>query len=202
MKIFCVALLSVLILGLTAPAKADRLPGGDPRVRTGGGLPLIPEANYYVPAGIIDQSFTIESPSGTSPASSPCVLMQGGITTVSPGCLFENDISVDGVGEAIVSLVFDVTGVNASTVTCGFLAGSPFAGCSVVPLGSLGPEGAQITFDDGSIPFHTDFSMQFTGFPQDSSFGATAALTPEPGTLALLLGGLGTLLARRRSRPE
>jgi hypothetical protein len=200
MKIFCAALLSTLILGLTAPAKADQLPGGDPHIRTGGSLPSAPESSGSAPAGIIDQSFTIDSPTGSSPGpNSPCLLMQGGFTTVSPSCLFENDISVSGVAQTITSLVFDVGGVSPSTVTCGELTGSPFADCSVTSLGSLE---AQITFDDGSIPFHTDFSLQIVGFPQDSSFGATAALAPEPGTLALLLGGLGTLLARLRSRSE
>jgi hypothetical protein len=181
----------------TTLVKADQLSGSDPRVAIGGDPP-------GAPAGIITTSFRILTPSGTSPATSPCVLTQGGLNTTSPGCLFENDISISGVGETIYSLTFDAVGVAPATATCGFLTGSPFTDCGVDPLPS--GNGTQFSFDTGSIPFHNDFTLGFTGFPSNFDFAVQAGLTsttvPEPGTLGLLLIGmsLAGLCLRRKLR--
>jgi hypothetical protein len=192
-----VVVCGVLAVFSAATAKADQLSGSDPRVALGGDPPS-------APAGIITTSFSIVSPSGTSPATSPCVLMQGGISTSSPNCLFENDISVSGVGETIYSLTLDAVGVAPSTATCGFLTASPLKDCGVDPLPS--GNGTQFSFDVGSIPFHNDFTLSFTGFPSNFDFavqaGTTSTTVPEPGTLALLLTGMGlaTLRIRRQIR--
>jgi len=204
MKSFLAGLVGLIILGLAAPVKADQLPLGDPHVKTGGGLPsAFQSASNFAfapaPAPIIVQSFTIESPSGTSPGTSPCKLMEGGITLVTPQCLFENDIAVNGVGETITSLVFDAPGIDPSTVNCGFLAGSPFSMCGVDPLTG---GGSQITFFDGSVPYHSDFTLDFEGFPANFSFPSQASASPEPGTVVLIFGGLSALLARRRLRAK
>ncbi len=153
-------------------------------------------------AGIITPDFTISSATGTSPGTSPCVLIQFGVvTSVSPDCFFENDINPSGVGLTITQLVFDVAGIDPTTVTCDTkimgIAG-PFADCGVEPLPGGG--GTQATFFDGSIPFHSDFRLDFEGFPPATSFGGVAGVVPEPGTLVLFLGGIGALLARRRLR--
>jgi hypothetical protein len=190
-------LLALLITAAVPVANADQIPTNDPRVKTGGGPPL--SIDDLVPAAIITLDFTVESPSGTSPGTSPCILMQGGINTVSPQCLFQNEVSLNGTGLTITALTFDALGINPDSVTCGFLSGSPFSQCGVDPLS--GNAGAEISFFDGAIPFGSDFTLDFEGFPQDFSFGTTAGATPDPGTFSLvMLGGLAALIARRKLR--
>lgn len=202
MKALRIVLLVVLAAILVPVAQADQIPTGDPVVKTGGGLPgaapSFGAAPGSAPAAIITTSFDIVSPSGTSPGTSPCDLIQGTITTVSPNCFFQDQITVNGVGEAIGMLTFDALGVDPSTVNCGFLSGSPFTQCGVDPLGTNGTE---ISFYGGTIPFGSDFTLDFEGFPKNFSFGTTASVAPDPGTLSLMLaGGLALLLARRRMR--
>ncbi len=198
MKIVHVIMLATLTLGLSAVASADSLPANDPQIKTGGPLGASSVAALAqpmgAPAGIITPSFSIQSPSGTSPGTSPCVLIQGPFMTTSPLCYFENDISTDGVGDTISELTFDAFGISPSTVTCGLLLGSPFASCSVNSI----PGGTEVDFTDGSIPFHDDFTLQFDGFPKGFTASGTATVTPEPGTMALLLAGLGSLAVRRK----
>lgn len=196
MKALRIVLLAALAAILVPVAQADQLPTGDPVVKTGGGLPgAVPGS---APAAIITTSFSIVSPSGTSPGTSPCKLIQGPFTTISPQCFFENDISVNGLGESIGMLTFDALGVNPNTVSCGFLSGSPFTQCGVDPLGT---GGTQISFYGGTIPFHADFTLDFEGFPDNFNFGTTASQTPDPSTLSLVfMGGLAALIAGRRMR--
>lgn len=202
MKRVYVIVLGMFFLSLSTVARADQLPANDPQIKTGGPLAASSaEAlalSLPAPAAIITPSFTIESPSGTSPVSlpggSPCELIQGPFTTTSPACYFENDISTDGVGDTITALTFDAMGIVSSTVTCGFLTASPFTSCSVESI----PGGTQVDFSGGSIAFHSDFTLSFEGFPKNFGFSTTATTTPEPGTLALLLAGLGCLGLRRR----
>lgn len=189
-----------LLMCSVAVAKADQIPVGDPVVKTGGAGGQGGSPSSSSPAGIIIADFTILSPSGTSPGTSPCILIQSGIMTTSPECLFENDITLSGTGQTITELVFDAPGVPPNTVTCGFGNGSPFSGCGVDPFGE---NGSEISFFGGSIPFHSDFSLDFEGFPNNFSFTSTATTSsPEPGTLVLLLAGLGAgaLLMRRMAR--
>src|SRR5690242_1239431 len=94
-------LLSGLLLAVSVTvAQADQIP--DPIIKTGGQQTNATNAAQFVatsapvPAGIITSTFTITTPSGTSPATSPCILTQGSITTTSPQCLFENDITLNG----------------------------------------------------------------------------------------------------------
>ena len=191
-----IAAIGSLLLLCSAQARADSIPTGDPIVKTGGGGTGAPiRLGDPAPAGIITPDFTIFSSSGTSPGTSPCVLIQGGIVTTSPTCLFENDIAPNGVGLTIISLTFDAPSIPFGPGDlCNFLPGSPFSQCGVDPLPG---GGTQFSFFAGSIPFHTDFTLDFEGFPANTSFSATAGI-PEPGTLALFLGGIGALLARRR----
>jgi len=193
MKALRIVLLAALAAVLVPVAQADQFP--DPFVKTGGGPPGA--APGSAPAAIITTSFDIVSPSGTSPGTSPCDLIQGTITTVSPNCFFQNQITVNGVGEPIGMLTFNALGVDSSTVNCGFLSGSPFTQCGVDPLGTNGTE---ISFYDGIIPYGADFTLDFEGFPKNFSFGTTASVTPDPGTLGLVLIGGLALLARRGLR--
>jgi hypothetical protein len=193
MKLLWIAVLSLLVVFGASAAHANTIPI-DPIIRTGGDPPA-------APAGIITPDFTIVSPTGTSPgagpAGSPCLLYQFGfLTSTSPACLFENDINLGGIGEAITQLSLDISSVSPTSVSCGFLAGSPFGECAVAPLAG---GGTMVLFSQGSIPFHSDFTLEFEGFPNSSSFSTTASI-PEPGTLALLLGGIGALGVGRKLR--
>jgi hypothetical protein len=189
-----VMLLALFVAFCSVVGKANQLPPGDPVIRTGG---IDPPGS----ASIITSSFTIESPSGTSPGTSPCKLFQFGVlTSTSPTCLFENDINPNGVGLTIASLTFDAPLIpfglqDKCDVTS--LPNSPFANCRV---DALTGGGTQFTFFDGSIPFKTDFFLDFEGFPANTSFEATATV-PEPGTLELvLIAGLAAAFARIRVR--
>lgn len=198
MKAVHVIMLGTLTLGLSAVASAGSLPANDPQIKTGGPLGGSSVAALALPmsapAGIITPSFDIQSPSGTSPGTSPCILIQGPFMTVSPPCYFENDITTEGVGDTISALTFDAFGIDPTTVSCGFLSGSPFTVCSVEPISG----GTEVDFTGGSIPFHGDFTLDFAGFPANFDFPSTATTTPEPGTMALLLAGLGSLAVRRK----
>lgn len=198
---FRLLLSGLLVVFSLALAKADQIPAGDPIIKTGGSqtqAPTFATTNAPVPAAIITSSFTITSPSGTSPGTSPCILTQGSITTTSPNCLFENDISINGQSADITSLIFDAPTVPfGSQDQCGFLSGSPFTGCGVDPLTGGGTE---FSFFDGSIPFHSDFSLDFEGFAANTSFGGTATVSPEPATLGLVLTGIAAAVTRRRTR--
>jgi len=188
-----------------APAHGDSIPAGDPTIKQGGGDPASPTP-------IISPAFYILSPSGTSPSTSPCELFQSFngmppvMTGTSPTCLFENVINPSGVGQNITSLVFDVLNPGG-TVTCALINEVNFKNCMVGPFDD---GGAMVTFSNGSIPFQTDFSLQFTGFPENTQAGCspistcppntTTSAVPEPGTLVLFLGGIGALLVGRRLR--
>jgi len=188
-------LLLAMAIALVVPlAHADQIPIGDPVVKTGGSPPAAPGS---APAAIITFDFNILSPSGTSPGTSPCELIQGPFTTVSPQCFFQNEISVNGDGQTLNMLTFDAFGVDPNTVNCGFLTASPFTECGVDPLGNNA--GAEITFFGGLIPFGGQFTLDFVGFPQNFTFETTATATPDPSTFGLvLLGGLAALIARRK----
>jgi hypothetical protein len=167
-------------------AKADQISGSDPKINLGGDPPSSP-------AGIITSSFGILTPSGTSPATSPCVLMQGTLSTTSPDCFFENDITTSGSGETIYSLDLFAAGVAPGTVSCGFLSASPFSSCSVESLSS--GTGSEVIFSGGSIPFHDNFTLDLVSFPTNFQLTAQASLTtvPESGTLAFLFVGMGVV---------
>jgi hypothetical protein len=189
-----VLLLAIAVALVVPLAHADSIPIGDPVVKTGGSPPAAPGS---APAAIITLNFIIESPSGTSPGTSPCDLIQGPFTTVSPLCFFQNEISISGQGQTINMLTFDALGINSNTVSCDLLTGSPFSQCGVDPLGNNA--GTQITFFDGLIPFGGEFTLDFGGFPKNFTFGTTATATPDPSTFGLvLLGGLAALIARRK----
>ena len=81
------------------------------------------------------------------------------MTGTSPTCLFENVINPSGVGQNITSLVFDVLNPGGM-VTCKLINTINFKTCTTGPFDD---GGAMVTFSNGSIPFQTDFSLQFTG---------------------------------------
>jgi hypothetical protein len=140
-------------------------------------------------------SLSLESPSGSSPVTSPCIVIQGATRAPSPLCLFEN---AESAGKQITSLSLLETNVAFGTHegSCGVLAGSPLSKCNVfaLPLG-----GFEYIFFGGAIPFHTDFTLDFAAFPPNQTFAATATISsaPEPDTLILFIFSLGALLMLR-----
>ena len=201
-----VALAAFVVLS-SAGAHADSIPTGDPVIRAGGGSGSVP---------ITFPTFRILTPTGSSPTDgTDCFLIQGGISTPAPGCFFSNDITTGRGGATIEALVFVVSKADFSgTLTCALstaLGGaSSFTNCAVSMAAPV------VTFSGGpGIPFGGDFSMGFRGFNTDTTFVGRAILSgsdmpailskpdtpvPEPGTLALFVGGIGALLVRRRPR--
>jgi hypothetical protein len=197
-------LVSLFLVFSCAMARANEL--GDPIIKTGGGQTTAPVHLAIImpaPTPIIIPTFTITSPSGNSPATSPCVLTQGSITKKSPSCFFIDFITNDdGVGEDISQLVFDAPTVpfNPATDKCGFLAGSPFASCGVDPLTGGGTE---FSFFNGLIPFNSEFTLDFEGFQMNTSFASTATVAPELGSFILLfLVGIAVAFVAIRARAK
>jgi len=195
--------LAAFVLFSSAGVHADSIPTGDPVIRAGGGSGSVP---------ITFPTFRILTPTGSSPTDgTDCFLIQGGVSTPAPGCFFSNDITT-GRGATIDALVFVVTANFSGSLTCALstaLGGaSSFTQCSA--------RGHVAAFYGGpGIPYGDDFSMGFRGFNSDTTFVGRAILSgsdmpailskpdtpvPEPGTLALFVGGIGALLVRRRPR--
>ena len=203
MKSLRIAALGLFVVLWATAAHGDSMKPGDPTIKQGGGDPTSPTP-------ISSPAFYIESPSGSSPASSACVLFQSFfgappvMTGTSPDCFFANVINPSGTGQNITSLTFDVLNPGGM-VTCALINTINFKTCTT---GSFDDGGAMVTFSNGSIPFQTDFSLQFTGFPENTQAGCSPISTcppntstspvPEPGTLVLFFGGIGALLIGRR----
>jgi hypothetical protein len=193
MKSLRIAVLSLLaMLGATL-AHASTIPPPDPVIKQGGGDP--PSS----PSPIFTPDFTILSPSGTSPATSACKLIEGTFTFTSPSCLFQDVINPSGAGEAITKLVFDIATVSPSTVNCALINMVDFATCVVGPFDETG---TMVGFHGGKgIPYMGEFTLNFDDFPKNTSFsGLSTTAIPEPNTLALFLAGIGALLIGRRLR--
>jgi hypothetical protein len=199
--------LFVALMTSAVVAKADGLP--DPKVGFGGTDPA------FAPASINTPNFSISDSNGESPAIDPngnpivggsaCVVTPpGGSFGTSSGCYFENDISEDGVGQSITSVVFDVA-IAPGNDSCsnGFTLNNVainalFSSCST---GSDGSGGTLFSFYGGDIAYKGDFFVALD-FP-DSPNGILSSVnvtTPEPGTLALLGVGLLTLFGLGRKR--
>ena len=192
LKGFCLAAsLAVVVAMAAGTAKAD---GVDPVVRTGGdpsGSPLT----------IILQNFTISTETGNSPATSPCVLSQGGITQDSDDCLFINGVTTgDDVGSTIDALVFDFASEPEDDVSCSTVIGdltSVFGTCSVT---NDGAGGALVTFSGGTgIGFLDEFSVELDDFAA-GTVSSVYANVPEPSGILLLSMGLVALFAFGRKR--
>ena len=113
------------------------------------------------------------SPTGDSPATSDCLVIQHGVSTTAPGCFFVNKIKTDeGEGVTIKGLVFVVSKASLSgALSCALdtaLGGvSPwFSKCSVAPTRI-----PLVIFSGGSgIPYGGDFSFGFRQFNTNAIF--------------------------------
>jgi hypothetical protein len=203
MKSLRIVALAAFVVLSTAVAVADPI---DPVIRSGGGTGSDP---------ITSLVFTILTKSGMSPTDgSPCILIQGGISTSAPGCIFRNDITTPP-GDTINQLVVIASHTYSGSLTC--LLSTALGGPS--SFTECAPSGPVVRFFGGpGIPFGGDFSFGFRGFNANAVFKVIAnggsggfvrntlvtntpvTSTPEPGTLVLFVGGIGALLVRRRAR--
>jgi hypothetical protein len=205
-RLFLAMALTTMVATSAAVAKGDGLP--DPKIAVGKTDP------DFAPVSINTSNFIISDDTGTSPALGPdgvtvidggsaCVATPpGGDNGITDECYFENDITKKGVGQTINEITFDIPVPfgNDNCVTGDFdLAGttitSIFSTCSAVDDGA---GGTLFDFSGGQIKYKDDFFMSFQ-FP--SAFSATTnAITPEPGTFAMLGIGLLALMGIGRKR--
>ena len=179
----------LLLVGM--PLWADQIPGNDPRIIIGSGSGSLP----------VGYTFLFGSPSGSSPASSPCVV--DGVPEAD--CVFQNSTT-----STFTKLTFDVdtTLPPGSVLDCGIAIGGPFNTCSI----GADSDGFLATFTGGpGVLSGGDFSITVDGWNPGTDFGVGAngmtppdPGTPEPGTVGLFLTGIGALgiALRRRLRFE
>ena len=146
----------------------------DPVVRTGGGGGSVP---------ISSPNFVIVSPTGNSPGTSDCILIQNGVSTPAPGCFFLNNITAgqgaSQTGVTITRLIvvaskMDFSGTLSCQLSTALGGVSPwFTTCRALPAGA-----PVVTFSGGSgIPFGGDFSVGFREFNTNTTFRVTATGT-------------------------
>lgn len=95
------------------------------------------------------------------------------------------------------NLEFIESGVPASSISC--LAPHTFTSCSVTTIGNrttILVSGIGAGFS--GIPAGHNFSISFGNWPAGGVKFNAIANVPEPGTLALLVTGLGALVTRRK----
>lgn len=170
--------LAVLVMyaatSITPTSSAGQSSTVDPVIRTGGGTGSV---------DITSPNFVIVSPSGNSPGTSDCILIQDGVSTSAPHCLFLNNITAGQgtsmTGVTITRLIVVASKVDFSgTLSCDLstaLGGiSPwFTKCNALPAGA-----PVVFFSGGSgIPFGGDFSVGFREFNTNATFRVTATGT-------------------------
>jgi len=140
----------------------------DPVIRTGGGSGSV---------AITSPDFVIVSPTGNSPGTSDCLVIQGGVSTTAPGCFFVNKITDGEAGVTIKGVIFFVRRAAFSgALSCALdtaLGGvSPwFTKCTVAPDGI-----PVVIFSGGSgIPYGGDFSFGFREFNANATFRVFSA---------------------------
>jgi hypothetical protein len=187
MKMLRFILLSLGILCLSVPAWADQVPGTDPRVIIGGGKGSLS----------VGDTFLFSSATGSSPATSPCVV--NGVP--ENDCVFQNGTSSTFT---TLSLDIDETLPPGSEVDCGVVVGGPFTACTF----EADADGYFFTFSGGpGVAPGGDFMITLDSWNPNTNVGVGAngmtppdPGTPEPGTVVLLLTGIGALALALRTK--
>jgi hypothetical protein len=149
----------------------------------------------------IDPTIIIRDPLGCPSGNCTPVGLTFGFTVPAAGTGLLHFLNVSGV--TWHSLVLTETGVAAINITCS----TDVFSCAVVPFGQNGAK-IVLTAINGltGIPAGNSFEIilgcargDCPKWPAGLDFEAVANV-PEPGTMALLLTGLGAIFARRKSR--
>jgi PEP-CTERM motif len=154
-------------------------------------------------ANAVDPSIIIRDPLGC-PANNCIVLTSNTWSFNVPSGGFGLLHFLNSSGNDWTMLILTELGVAANLVSCQ----SDVFSCSVVPFGQ---NGAQIilTATGGlpGLPDNTSFEILLAcgscpKWPAGLLFNAAAGAVPEPGTMALLLTGVGAIYARRKLRAK
>jgi hypothetical protein len=179
-KLACLAAVCLFCSGMAAADSTT-----DPMLELGGDGDAMPFSSTYF---TIPEVFTCPSTNLT------CTTAQN-LTQV-----FQN-VTGSPIG------TFTVDDYTPGNLTCSVLEGAPFADCLPIEGGTA------IEFFGGTDPTATceveeeeetectggTFTITFVGFPPGPvTFSGEDTPVPEPATFALILGGIGTLLARKK----
>lgn len=173
--------LAACVLVLVGMSFANSL--NDPKIIVGGG------GNIPTPDTITVQGnqFSFISPSGTSPATSPCIVGE----QQDLDCTF-----INGNNYTWTSLTFFIDPVQGNLSCDG---GFFFGGCSVNnQLGIITFVQCFQDFCGSGIGPGNEFQMIVEGFEQNTGFTGNANSVPEPGSFVLMLTGVAAFLRRRR----
>jgi hypothetical protein len=149
----------------------------------------------------IDPRIIIRDPVGCPSGNCTPVGLSFGFTVPAAGIGELHFLNVSGV--TWKSLILTETGVAAINVSCS----ADVFSCAVVPFGQNGAKIVLTAINDlKGIAAGNSFQIVLgcasgdcPAWPAGLDFDAVANV-PEPGTMALLLTGLGAMFARRKSR--
>ena len=154
----------------------------------------------------LDPRIIIRDPVGCI-SNTGCVVLKPGVLTfnfVVPSGGLGTLHFLNSTGVNFTSLILTETGVAAANIDCQ----ADVFSCSVVPFGQ---NGAKLVLTAGpgfpGIPKGNSFEILFqcvnsNCWPAGLTFSAAANAVPEPGTMALLLTGVGALFTRRKFRAK
>jgi PEP-CTERM motif-containing protein len=146
---------------------------------------------------VTDPTIIIRGASGSAPAGLPVGL---NFTFSSPKGGFGNLFFTNASGKNWTSLTLIENGVPAVDITC---STNLFLACTKITLENGSVEiilsGVKGLNPHNGILNGQSFAITFSNWPKNPvEFTAHAGTVPEPGTIALMLTGLGALAARRK----
>ena len=166
------------------------------------GIVVIALGSLAAYANSLDPRIIIRDPVGCPTNNCVPVGLNFTFTVPPAGFGLLHFINVSGV--TMNSLILTETGVAAANISCT----ADIFSCGVVAFGQTG---AKIVLTalvpGGGIPSGNSFEILLgcvneTCWPGGLQFTATANAVPEPGTMALMLTGLGALITRRKLRAK